>query len=260
MQLTDIRGHTVTTLDLDSNSVGAWSVYDSFGNPQTSQTNNNLINYSSYGQQERATNTTGLILMGARVYNPETNQFTSKDQIKGGNENSYTYPNDPINGSDFTGMWSWLGFGLAVLGAALGALACVSVAVACLVAGIALGGLGGFIESSIEANQKGYIGAEWNSYVIEGTAIGMVTGLIGGGVASAPLRKAAKKGIDLTLSFTRKKFGKELARGTFQDLAVSEALKESWKRIKEYGVATKPGKKNPIPPLMSPGIKKFRNR
>jgi RHS repeat-associated protein len=104
MQLTDIRGHTVTTLDLDSNSVAGWSVYDSFGNPQTSQTNTNLINYSSYGQQERATNTTGLILMGARVYNPETNQFTSKDPIKSGNENSYTYPNDPLNTSDFGGL------------------------------------------------------------------------------------------------------------------------------------------------------------
>ena len=107
MQLTDIRGHTVTTLDLDSNSVAGWSVYDSFGNPQTSQTNTNLINYSSYGQQERATNSTGLILMGARVYNLKTNQFTSKDPIKGGNENSYTYPNDPINSSDFTGCWGW---------------------------------------------------------------------------------------------------------------------------------------------------------
>jgi hypothetical protein len=42
--------------------------------------------------------------MGARVYNPETNQFTSKDPIKGGNENTYTYPNDPINGSDFSGL------------------------------------------------------------------------------------------------------------------------------------------------------------
>jgi RHS repeat-associated protein len=107
MQLTNLRGHVVTTLDLDSNSVSGWSVYDSFGNPQTSQTNDNLINYSSYGQQERATNATGLILMGARVYNPETNQFTSKDPIKGGNENSYTYPNDPINGSDFSGLWGW---------------------------------------------------------------------------------------------------------------------------------------------------------
>jgi hypothetical protein len=198
--------------------------------------------------------------MGARVYNPETNQFTSKDPVKGGNENSYNYPNDPINGSDFTGMWSLLGFGLAVLGAALGALACVSVAVACLVAGIVLGGLGGFIESSIEANQKGYIGAEWNSYVIEGTAIGMVTGLIGGGVASAPLRKAAKKGIDLSLSFTRKKFVKELGRGTVQDLAVSEALKESWKRIKEYRLAKILNNKKTSQAQISPGINKFRNR
>jgi RHS repeat-associated protein len=126
MQLTDIRGHTVTTLDLDSNSVGAWSVYDSFGNPQTSQTNTNLINYSSYGQQERATNPTGLILMGARVYNPETNQFTSKDPIKGGNENSYTYPNDPVNGNDFSGLvlldegdLFWLEFSLNIASAPL---------------------------------------------------------------------------------------------------------------------------------------------
>ena len=108
IQLTDLKGHTVTALNLATNSVSPWSTYDSFGNPQTSQTNTNLINYSSYSQQERATNTTGLILMGARVYNPETNQFTSKDPIPGGNENSYTYPNDPMNNSDFTGCWDWL--------------------------------------------------------------------------------------------------------------------------------------------------------
>jgi hypothetical protein len=42
--------------------------------------------------------------MGARVYNPKTNQFTSKDPIQGGNENSYTYPNDPINSFDCSGL------------------------------------------------------------------------------------------------------------------------------------------------------------
>jgi hypothetical protein len=42
--------------------------------------------------------------MGARLYNPETNQFTSKDPVKCGNENNYTYPNDPINASDFSGL------------------------------------------------------------------------------------------------------------------------------------------------------------
>ena len=107
MQLTDLKGHTVTTLNLSTNSVSSWSTYDSFGNPQTSQTTTNLINYSSYGQQERATSNGGLILMGARVYNPKPNQFTSKDPIPGGNENPYNYPNDPINHSDFNGLWDW---------------------------------------------------------------------------------------------------------------------------------------------------------
>jgi hypothetical protein len=45
--------------------------------------------------------------MGARVYNPATNQFTSPDPVTGGNETSYTYPNDPINKTDFDGNWGW---------------------------------------------------------------------------------------------------------------------------------------------------------
>lgn len=260
MQLTDIRGHTVTTLDLDSNSVGAWRVYDSFGNPQTSQTNNNLINYSSYSQQERATSATGLILMGARVYNSETNQFTSKDPIKGGNENSYTYPNDPINGSDFSGLWSWFDVGITLLGSVLGALVCVSVAVACLVGGIVLGGLGGFLESAIEANQEGYTGEQWNGHVLEGIAVGMITGLIWGGRASGPLRKATKKGIDLTLTFTRKKFLRETFKGATREKATNEALKESWKHAKNYYLGLQSSKKEPTPQQSLVGLQKFRNR
>jgi hypothetical protein len=45
--------------------------------------------------------------MGARVYNPVTNQFTSPDPVTGGNETIYTYPNDPINKTDFDGNWGW---------------------------------------------------------------------------------------------------------------------------------------------------------
>jgi RHS repeat-associated protein len=104
MQLHDLRGNTVTTINLTNNTASAWCSYDEFGNQDSSNpSNTNLVNYTTYGQAERATNTTGLILMGARVYNPETNQFTSPDPVKGGNENSYTYPNDPLNKSDFTG-------------------------------------------------------------------------------------------------------------------------------------------------------------
>ncbi len=108
MQLHDLRGNTVTTIDLTTNTASGWCSYDEFGNQDsTNPGNTNLINYSTYAGAERATNATGLILMGARVYNPETNQFTSPDPVQGGNENSYSYPNDPVNHSDFTGLWSW---------------------------------------------------------------------------------------------------------------------------------------------------------
>ena len=108
MQLHDLRGNTVTTINLTNNTASAWCSYDEFGNPDSSNPANTAnVNYTTYGQAERATSNTGLILTGARVYNPETNQFTSPDPVKGGNENSYTYPNDPINGSDFTGLWDW---------------------------------------------------------------------------------------------------------------------------------------------------------
>jgi RHS repeat-associated protein len=107
IQLQDLRGNTVTTIDLTTNTATGWNSYDEFGNPQTPTNNTNLINYTTYAKAERATNTTGLILMGARVYNPKTNQFTAPDPITGGNENTYSYPNDPINKSDFTGLWSW---------------------------------------------------------------------------------------------------------------------------------------------------------
>ena len=52
--------------------------------------------------------------MVARVYNPVTNQFTSPDPVKGGNENRYTYPNDPVNKADFSGQVSW-GQGIAIV-------------------------------------------------------------------------------------------------------------------------------------------------
>ncbi len=42
--------------------------------------------------------------MGARTYLPELGIFTATDPIEGGNTTTYTYPQDPINGSDLDGL------------------------------------------------------------------------------------------------------------------------------------------------------------
>lgn len=41
--------------------------------------------------------------MGARLYNPTTGRLLSRDPVPGGNDNTYTYPADPVNVSDLDG-------------------------------------------------------------------------------------------------------------------------------------------------------------
>jgi RHS repeat-associated protein len=106
LDVNDLRGNTVTRINVDTASTDSWVSFDEYGNRDAASTGK-LVTYDAYGQYERATTSQGLILMGARLYNPITNQFTSPDPITGGNETSYTYPNDPINNTDFDGNWGW---------------------------------------------------------------------------------------------------------------------------------------------------------
>ena len=106
LDVNDLRGNTVTRINIDTASTDSWVSFDEYGNRDSASTGK-LVTYDAYGQYERATTSQGLILMGARLYNPVTNQFTSPDPITGGNETTYTYPNDPINKNDFTGLMDW---------------------------------------------------------------------------------------------------------------------------------------------------------
>lgn len=103
LDVNDLRGNTVTRINVDAATTDSWVSFDEYGNREGASTGK-LVTYDAYGQYERATTSQGLILMGARVYNPVTNQFTSPDPVTGGNETSYTYPNDPASYQDLDGL------------------------------------------------------------------------------------------------------------------------------------------------------------
>ena len=58
------------------------------------------FDYGWHGQQQRPTNhqtgLTPLVEMGARQYSTQLGRFLETDPIRGGVDNDYNYPNDPI--------------------------------------------------------------------------------------------------------------------------------------------------------------------
>jgi RHS repeat-associated protein len=116
------RGDTATTITLPTGAtnptgtaatgIDTWTDYTEYGIPRqppaTTPGGVTGIGYGWLGAEERATLDTGLTLMGARMYNPTTGTFTSLDPIYGGNDTTFSYPNDPVNKSDITGEAFWI--------------------------------------------------------------------------------------------------------------------------------------------------------
>lgn len=116
VQLVDIHGDTALSVTLDAGavtSVGGFSDFDEYGRAitVTIAPDTGAMTYGWLGDNERATDqATGLILMGVRLYNPNTGLFTSPDPIPGGNSTAYSYPQDPINMVDLDGRASYYGY------------------------------------------------------------------------------------------------------------------------------------------------------
>ncbi len=104
LELADPHGDVVATAADDPNAAGTLSYSESteYGAPRDP-----AGGYSSYGwlggKQRSSNDLAGLLLMGVRLYNPDTGRFLSVDPVPGGNANPYTYPNDPINAYDLNG-------------------------------------------------------------------------------------------------------------------------------------------------------------
>lgn len=118
IQLTNLQGDIVTTLDNGPfTGFAAWVETTEYGLAKSSALTLGQ-DYEWLGTKQRSTDAIGgLTLMGARLYNPTTGRFLSRDPVPGGNDNTYTYPVDPINMADLDGLaftFKWTGwFGIA---------------------------------------------------------------------------------------------------------------------------------------------------
>lgn len=110
LPLANNHGDVITTVSVvdtsPATSISAWNSFDEYGSPTSEYgAGTGPLAYGWLGAKQRATDSTGLLLMGVRLYNPQTGLFASVDPVPGGGATAYAYPTDPINQTDLSGEW-----------------------------------------------------------------------------------------------------------------------------------------------------------
>jgi RHS repeat-associated protein len=104
--LSNPHGDSVANADT-TGTIGSYAESDEYGN----SIGESRGRYAWLGAHQRSADAVGgLVLMGARLYNPLTGQFLSVDPAPGGNATAYTYPQDPANQTDLDGRTSYSKF------------------------------------------------------------------------------------------------------------------------------------------------------
>jgi RHS repeat-associated protein len=155
----DINATTTLPTSGNPTAIDAYNDFNEYGLPYAGSVSAvSKLAYGWLGTDQRSTDTlAGITLMGARLYNPGSGRFLSVDAVLGGNENAFTYPNDPINISDITGLLSvWtkavlkvIKAGLKAVGKLCGRLANPAMGIGCA---ILIGGSVGLIATYLAHN------------------------------------------------------------------------------------------------------------
>jgi len=105
LQLVNLHGDVVATADNNPTATGTTSQYEytEYGAPR--QNNTTPGRYGWLGGKQRSSDALGgVVLMGVRLYNPNSGRFLSVDPVAGGSANDYDYTNqDPVNNLDLDG-------------------------------------------------------------------------------------------------------------------------------------------------------------
>ncbi|GIH25507.1 hypothetical protein Aph01nite_38170 [Acrocarpospora phusangensis] len=105
LQLSNLHGDIVATASSSAGATGVTAYFEQTEYGRARPENSvNPQRYGWHGDAQRSGDAlAGLVLMGARVYNPSTGRFLQLDPVPGGGANAYSYPTDPVNGSDLDG-------------------------------------------------------------------------------------------------------------------------------------------------------------
>ncbi|MEU1304066.1 RHS repeat-associated core domain-containing protein [Streptomyces shenzhenensis] len=104
LQFINVHGDVSVVQPLDAGATATLLKTDEYGNI----TAGTVDRYGWLGSYQRSAQAlSGVILMGARLYNTSTGRFLSTDPVFGGSSNAYEYcSGDPVNCLDLDGRWS----------------------------------------------------------------------------------------------------------------------------------------------------------
>jgi len=180
----NMHGDTALTVNANGAASSALFAYDPFGQTQgtgpANATDASMGWAASPTRKSEQLFSISIIQMGARVYLPSQGRFLQVDPVEGGTPNAYAYMPDPINFSDYNGMWGWSTFGR-IAAAVVAVVAVVAIVAVMIIAAPVIGIIAAavaVVALGVTAGAAGYYAATGRAD--KGMALSAVAGGLGG--------------------------------------------------------------------------------